>query len=192
MDRSTRSSRRKACGSCARQRGRLGRTRSRNAGFAPRAGSVWTKASFTANDISSPPWASTSSIITGIGLTRPDDSFPRQSTRPHHRSRILPGRGYTDGRSSMDSSASIPTRHSRTRFTGGTRRDLPRGPRRAGCVGVASRAAACEQSGRGRSQPAQTPAQTDARVTDRSDSAGDHLGSASVTTSDGGTTARRP
>jgi putative transposase len=79
------SSRRRACGSCARQRGRLGRTRSRNAGFSPRAGragSVWTTASFTANDISSPRWASTSSMTTGIGLTKPDDSFPRQSTRP--------------------------------------------------------------------------------------------------------------
>src|SRR3981189_454533 len=94
--------------------------RARRALASHRGGSVWTKASFTANDISSPPWASTSSITTGIGLTRPDDSFPRQSTRPHHRSRILPGRGYTDRLSSIDLSASIPRQRSRTRFTGGT------------------------------------------------------------------------
>jgi hypothetical protein len=53
---------------------------------------------------------------TGIGLTRPDDSFPGQSTRPHHRSRTLPGRGYTDRRSSMDLSASIPRQRSQTDY----------------------------------------------------------------------------
>jgi IS6 family transposase len=54
------------------------------------------------------------------------------------------------------------------------RRDLPRCPRRTDPLGLASRRATCEQSNRGRSQPAQTATSTYARVTDRLDCNGDH------------------